>query len=55
MTKREAITKLKAEWRTAPTTTKMKTVKALYTEVKNLDITDSELIPEAVEKKIISI
>lgn len=55
MTKKEAMAKLKAEWRVAPTATKMKSVKTLYSEVKNLNILDSELVPIDVEKKISNI
>ena len=55
MTKKEAISKLKSEWKAAPTATKMKSVKTLYNEVKNLNILDSELVPIDVEKKVSNI
>ena len=52
MTKKEAIVKLKGAWRTAQSTTKMKAVKDLYTEVKSLDILDTAQIPANVEQKV---
>lgn len=55
MTKKEAMVKLKGAWRTAQTTTKMKVVKDLYTEVKNLDTPDSAQIPANVEQKVTSV
>lgn len=55
MTKKEAIFKLKGEWRAAQTATKMKAVKALYTEVKALAIADNAQLPPAIEQKITSV
>ena len=52
MTKKEAIVKLKGEWRAAQTATKMKAVKALYNEVKAMDIADNEKLPHSVEQKV---
>ena len=52
MTKKEAMVKLKGTWRTAQSTTKMKAVKDLYTEVKNLDIPDTAQVPANVEQKV---
>ena len=55
MTKKEAIVKLKSEWRAAQTATKMKAVKALYTEIKALEIADNDKLPSAVEQKVTSV
>lgn len=55
MTKKEAIAKLKGEWRAAQTTTKMKAVKALYNEIKAMDVADNEQLPPMVEQKVTSV
>lgn len=52
MTKKEAIAKLKGAWRAAQTTTKMKAIKALYNEVKSLEIADNAVLPANVEQKV---
>lgn len=55
VTKKEAIIKLKGEWRAAQTATKMKVVKALYNEVKAMDMADNEQLPPSVEQKVSSV
>lgn len=55
MTKKEAIVKLKGEWRDAQTATKMKAVKAIYNEVKAMDVADNEQLPSSVEQKVINV
>lgn len=52
MTKKEAMVKLKGAWRTAQSTTKMKAIKDLYMEVKNLDAPDTAQVPANVEQKV---
>ena len=52
MTKKEAMMKLKGDFRNAVTATKMKNVKELYAEVKNLDLGDNDNVPENVEQRI---
>lgn len=55
MTKKEAVIKLKGEWRAAQTATKMKAVKALYNEVKVLEIADNEQLPPSIEQKVTNV